>query len=236
MSISKLKIVTLILGVAVMALPPGVWATHIGPFSGELNTEGTVDGLITGTDGWSSGVSFSWTVTHLANGNWFYEYWFEAEMKELSHVNIEVSDDFTEGDIIEADPSFSSLQTHTTANGNPGIPDPLYGIKWETNPATTMFHFNLETPRAPVWGDFYAKDGGGTGPGAVIAYNTGFTASDTDPDPTLFPASEGSVGNHILVPDTTTTVIPEPRSIVAIAAIGLLSLAGFIRRRKMRAA
>jgi hypothetical protein len=62
----------------------------------------------------------------------------------------------------------------------------------------------LVTARAPVWGDFYIKDGK-TGGIDNSAWNTGFL----DADPLDLPADR-SINNHVLVPDTYTTPVPEP--------------------------
>ena len=72
--------------------------------------------------------------------------------------------------------------------------------------------------RDPVWGDFYAKCGGSP---ANEAWNMGFGSPDSDP---MLAPINGSIDNHILVPDTHS---PEPSSFL-ILAVGAIML----RRRK----
>ena len=83
----------------------------------------------------------------------------------------------------------------------------------------------LVTDRAPVWGDFYAKDGGGNAEDAVAAWNTGFL----DADPLDLPA-DGSINNHVLVPDTYTTPVPEPGTLLLVGT-GLTSAGVWSRKR-----
>jgi hypothetical protein len=68
----------------------------------------------------------------------------------------------------------------------------------------------LVTARAPVWGDFYIKDGK-TGGIDNSAWNTAFL----DADPLDLPADR-SINNHVLVPDTYTTPVPEPGTLLLV--------------------
>ena len=80
-------------------------------------------------------------------------------------------------------------------DGNPGMPDvddgdnstkaakdDIWGVRFtrpdNLNVTTTTVTFT--TPQVPIWGDFYAKDGGGNGSGAVYAYNIGFGTEPTE--------------------------------------------------------
>jgi hypothetical protein len=105
---------------------------------------------------------------------------------------------------------------------NPSMPADVYGVKFSigdegvAEPQYTNIIISFDSDRDPIWGDFYAKCGkvGGT---QNTIWNEGFLIADP-----LVAPSDGSVLNHILVPDT----IPEPTTIM------LLGLGGFIAGRK----
>lgn len=196
---------------------------------------------LTGTEQWSSDASLSWTVTDEdPGGAWLYSYTLVVANKDISHVTFEVSDTFElsniTGDV--GDPGNildgGSLDTYGPGlhgNSDPGIPDTLQGIKFNTTGNTTNLSWSIYSDRVPVWGDFYAKDGKSGGPGGgndVYLYNTGFTAGDTDPDA---PAADGSVDNHILRPDSLSDPegpsIPEPQTTL----LGMIGLMMIFRRR-----
>ncbi|MBI2842423.1 MAG: PEP-CTERM sorting domain-containing protein [Armatimonadetes bacterium] len=203
-----------------------------GAFTGSLSSP--AGSGITGTGaGWWP-VTFSWIVTQNPDGSWNYNYTFTSTTKSISHLIIEVSPEFTLADIIEG-----SFQVHQGSVGkkdgqiivgeyapgggdNPGMPDPIYGIKFDGTSGLTL-QLSFDTYKAPVWGDFYAKDGKTDGE-MNTAYNVGFTSPDTDP---IDPPSDGSVGFHILRPDTHNYV-PEPSSLAALGAA--LPFLGLIRR------
>ena len=113
--------------------------------------------------------------------------------------------------------------------GNPGMPDvddgnpltpddkdDIFGVRFtrgENEMDTTTVIFT--TPEVPIWGDFYAKDGGDR-----WAYNTGF---GIDPTTTDF-------ANWIPRPDGMV-VIPEPATFIVWSLLGVLGL-GWWHRRK----
>lgn len=81
--------------------------------------------------------------------------------------------------------------------------------------------------QAPVWGDFYARDGGGNGPGTIYAYNLGF---GTDPS-----FSETNFSNWIARPDGVTTPPPGdvPEAASCLIWLGLGVASAFAMRKRV---
>jgi len=149
---------------------------------------------------------------------WKYTYTFshDGDGAALSHLVIEVSDNFTTDDIAGlTGMGLDSIKLHKTGSGNPNMPENFYGIKFNpVGDGQTSLTWSFYSNRVPVWGDFFAKDGK-TGGVNNVAYNynntdgveTGFLDPNgnndvrDDPDPTA-PPSSGSVDYHILRPDT----------------------------------
>ena len=195
------------------------------------------DGELNGTGFWITDNSepawfpaeLSWSVTQNVNLTWHYEYNLNVYRADVSHFVIETSQTFGSADLINPDYPGASYAIGTwdssQGNSNPSIPGPVYGVKFNignaavSEPQYTNINVIFDSTRAPVWGDFYAKCGavGGT-------QNTIWNESFLTADPLSGPA-DGSVLNHILVPDS----IPEP------ATMMLLGLGGFMLKRKRQA-
>ena len=170
-------------------------------------------------------AELSWEVTQ--DGSlWNYEYTLKVYRADISHFIIETSSSFGSGNMFDAvyPGTEIEIQTHTSANGNPYIPGDVYGAKFDigdegvAEPDYTTITVSFDSDRDPIWGDFYAKCGavGGT---QNTVWNEGFLVADP-----LDAPADGTVLNHVLVPDT----IPEPATLVL---LGLGSLA-LLRRRK----
>jgi hypothetical protein len=171
-------------------------------------------------------TGLSWIITESElNGSYTYRYLWNTAEKDLSHIVIEL----TEGigipaasigfyNPIETDDIVPSYEigyfSPDQGNSNPGMPHEIYGIKVEPVYDTTIFEFWFTVEQAPVWGNFYAKDGK-SGGNDVYAYNTGF-----DPEGT---------GVFIPRPDGSAPV-PEPASMLLVGA-GLIGLAGIGRKK-----
>jgi hypothetical protein len=168
------------------------------------------NGLYASGDNWTDpSASLAWNVFQLADGNYQYDYTFTlpSNARNISHVILQTSDNFTAADML----------TGTTPGGvvglwdgqgssNPGMPGSLYGIKWDMTGALTSFSWTIVTDRAPMMGNFYAKDGNASG--GVYAYS----------------GIDGSFGNNVVVPDTTPVPLPAAFWLFGSGLAGLVGL------------
>jgi hypothetical protein len=166
------------------------------------------------------GLGITWTVTPVSGG-FNYRYDFAApDDPEISHFILEVSENFTANnfwDLTWNGQPWGDVQVAVPDpqnKANPGMPDDSdwnNGIKVDaTSGLRVTLAFN--SPRVPVWGDFYAKGGRET-----YVYNLGLGEPDADD------------GKHIAVPDTDT-VVPVPGAML-LGSVGL-GVASYRLRRK----
>jgi hypothetical protein len=186
-------------------------------------------GLVTTASWTNASTVFSWTVKDVGTSGgyvlWQYDYALTVPSKAVSHFIIEVSDNAVAVDFI----GDGILATYSAGGSNPNMPGTMYGLKFNDSSAGDSLTVSFRTTRSPVWGDFYAKDGTDKVDDVkidVTAWNEGFSRTD----PVAGPAN-GSVDNHILRPDTKTTLVPEPTTMLLLG-LGLVGLAGV--RRKMK--
>lgn len=178
-------------------------------FSGSLTNSSGIDAV----GNWTTGLTISWTVKQ-AGSAWSYHYALTVDKddKALSHIIFEVSDTFKVENLLGV---AGELKLYTPGGSNEGMPDDLYGIKFEgfadggtvSDDTTKTWFVDFTSDRAPVWGDFYAVDGKGKD-SIAYAYNKGFTLNDVD-----------EMTNHIAVPDTLSYV-PVPGAML-LGALGL---------------
>lgn len=173
------------------------------------------------TDGWGDATGgyfkISWVIDYDLSYEkpYKYEYTFDIpDVGGLSHFIIEVSRDTTVDDFFP-DPG-EELKMHKEQQGNPGMIFDIFGIKTNTSGLSGIQTYTIYSNRAPMWGDFYAKDGVFAGTGIdIYAYNLGLGS-----DPTSSPFN-----NWIAVPDTEIPPIPEPGTLI-LMILGMLGFVG----------
>jgi hypothetical protein len=170
----------------------------------------------------------AWTVDDSSHpGYWTYSYTFSVDVKNISHVILEVSPTFGLSDINTAytTPGYllDTYSADTQGNSNPGMPGPLYGLKWGGNDST-LLTWSIVTTRSPMWGDFYAVDGKNTDP-AVYAISTGFGTDTGAPIADGNALADGKA--WVLVPDTA---VPIPAAAWLLGS-GLVCLVSLKRRK-----
>lgn len=223
----------LLITMVVLVMAAHGWATPILVDSSNLiGLRSTPISLgLVASDGWTQengGFKISWNISQVGD-DWSYSYTFTKTdgsqlTKNVSHWILEVSPIITAenvyGYIFNTNFTLEGPEIWTESQSNPYMPEEIYGIKLDTG--LTIYTFM--STQAPIWGDFYAKDGKQSDIWAT-AWNTGI---GTDPIGSPFT-------NWIPVLDTTNgggggQDVPEPGTLLLLGS-GLIGLAFYGRRK-----
>lgn len=210
----------LVLGSVAAAQAVPIYGTS-APLTGSRSVAG---GGITETGSLFDALTLSWNITDLGNGTFSYLYTFSGVNDGPSHFNLDLTDDCVGTNDAQA-PGAACV---TGANGGPlefktltENGTTLIGVKFDYE--TLVYSFTSD--RAPVWGDFQVKKGGGRN--LSYAYNTGLTTNhDTSDVVNHFIARPNSIFNPVPVPE------PE---ILAMLGVGLAGLGVLGARRRRNA-
>ncbi len=215
----------------------GVSVSNATLYTGSLSSPAG-SGLESGGISWDTSVTgfrVTWEVSENVDSTWHYKYTFQDESGGtlsmlVSHMIISLSDNIDEDDLFnygsdiqlvdedgENAIEFGTFGVHPS---NPGFPlnETITGVKLNMDEEGAQLVAEFDSNRMPMWGDFYAKDGGDP---KNYAYNTSFgieVANLHDYAGTPEDAY-GNILHKILVPNT----IPEPATL-AILALGGLTL------------
>lgn len=195
----------------------------------QLSGSRTVGNGLTGNAAWATAgaLTVSWNISFDANTQLYtYQYRIQATAGgATSHFIIDLTDDCVVDQIAGCTNGFGSYGAFTSSNGNPGLPSPgIIGVKYDVPQSEQAMDitYSFTSTRAPVWGDVYVKDGGGTSPtSAIYAYNNGITAHATSMNIQDFIARPNG--------DQSEEEVPEPGTYALIGG-ALVALA--LARRK----
>lgn len=204
----------------------GIWGGSITP--DDLSDSRTLSELT--SNNWG-GFQIGWNIdfNSTTTGLWHYEYTLTADTKAISYMLMELTPGMDGNDLNSSQTfTYDSAWGYQNDNATPGWPGgagggvTMNGIKFDFGSITVTYTF--DTAIAPVWGNFYAKDGaiGGAGSEKLYAYNNAFGIANF----------ESSDPNDFIVRPDGSPIVPEPVS-STLFIVGAATM-GFRRYRKNR--
>lgn len=172
-----------------------------------------------GTHEWDDGGFQITSTVSVFEDHAIYEYSIEAYRKGVSHLIVSLSNNCASdpGCVQDATSEYEVGLWHHSQPANQGIPMPVFGVKFEAT-GLTAYSVSFRSNRAPMNGDFFAKDGtSGPDHTDVYAYNAALN---------YWPDGCGA-GSFLITPDTryvSDVVTPEPATYALIGG-GLLLIA-----------
>ena len=155
------RILLLVIGLAFCFSAAIASASLTVPLSGTY----TSDSGIRGYNEWSTDVTFAWEVTNNTDGTYTYKYNWTTARKDLSHLNIQVSENFSIADVINWSVAPANVKTYEIGANFDG--NTWNAFKFDDLGDALSYTLTLTTNRMPMDGNFYAKDGKNT-----YAHNT----------------------------------------------------------------
>jgi len=187
-------------------------------------------GMNSGGQTWASPPGFQviWQVEQTDSETWHYKYRFSDEngcdlSMLVSHMIISLSENIQQSDLFNfgGDVADTEFGMFGVSPSNPDFPEDqsIFGIKLEMGNDQLVAEF--DSTRQPMWGDFYAKDGGQP---KNFAYNSdlGTEVSNLHEFDQMPVDSFGNGLNKVLVPNS----VPEP------ATLFLLGLGSMMLRKR----
>ncbi|MCF8107822.1 MAG: PEP-CTERM sorting domain-containing protein [Desulfohalobiaceae bacterium] len=230
----KISLLILLISFVACSFGANAWATLTGSLS--YNNDGLNISTSDTSEHWKK-AEFSWIVNENDDGHWNYNYTWTGNVnggnaRDLSHIVIEVSENFTMDNVFNPDPYYSDISDSLEVGNDPTSPgDGIFGLKWNLTSSDDgqEFNFSFDSDRAPMWGDIYAKDGAVQGD-KLYATNAMYGQNLTEPD--LYALADGNNGGWALVPNTHSSAapVPEPGTMILVGS-GLLGLIGIGRRK-----
>lgn len=168
-------------------------------------------------------IAIHWNITRNAGtGIYTYEYNFtnNGKTEKPSHFILEVSDNFTNDNLLSANGATELRQYTVGEPSNPDMPADIYGIKFDYESPSYVF----TTDRMPVYGDVYTKKGSARNVRSRgTAWNDGFGVAPTN--------DLVDYSKWVARPDSIPGAqVPSPAAVFA----GMFLCAGSILQRRRR--